>query len=270
MVGGSSGKSGTGGTQVYEFDEYNPVSTIKYSVVGSGTANTGGSSKNGVTSSKSGQDGIVIIRNNRTKQETVPITFTYTGNYEIVNDDDTPYTAGNKNWKIKLLTSGEFKFTSTKDFTGNIDAFLVGGGASGGAGWYDSVHTETGGSGGPGYNETYLGINLETGTTYNVVVGSGGTAPIEFSEDGKDGGSTSAFGKTVSGGTKGEGGVWGYSGSNGSGGTQVYAFNDQNMGKTRYSVVGGGNRNTGNSGSSSSEKGGNAGGSGIVIIRNKR
>ena len=34
-------------------------------------------------------------------------TFTYTGEYEIVNDDDTPYTEGNKNWKIRFLTSGK-------------------------------------------------------------------------------------------------------------------------------------------------------------------
>lgn len=43
------------------------------------------------------------------------------------------------------------------------------------------------------------------------------------------------------------------------------------MGNTKYSVNGGGNRNTGNSGyGGNGFNGGSVGGSGIVIIRNKR
>lgn len=54
--------------------------------------------------------------------------FSYTGKYEIVNDDDTPYTSGNKNWKIRFLTSGTLKFTDLSGAANGIDVFLVGGG----------------------------------------------------------------------------------------------------------------------------------------------
>ena len=46
--------------------------------------------------------------------------FEYTGTYEYIDD-------GGGNWRIKFLTSGTF--TPLKAMT--IDAFLVGGGASG-------------------------------------------------------------------------------------------------------------------------------------------
>ena len=46
------------------------------------------------------------------------------GDFEIVNDDDTPYTQGNENWKIKFYTSG----TLVVEEDVVIDVFLVGGG----------------------------------------------------------------------------------------------------------------------------------------------
>lgn len=269
---GGNGSNGTGGTEKYEFDEYYPASTIKYSVRGGGKANTGASGKGGYSfdGGGAGGSGTVIIRNNRTIEETVPITFSYTGNYEIVNDDDTPYTAGNPNWKIKLLTSGTFKFTKTSNFNGNIDVFMVGGGASGGGGYVGDKGSVTGGSGGPGYNETYLNINILTGAAYDVVIGSGGVAS-EYSSSGSDGGTTTAFGRTAMGGKKGGSANWLGNGSNGDGGQETYAFGNISMGNTKYSVNGGGNRNTGNSGyGGNGFSGGSVGGSGIVIIRNKR
>ena len=50
--------------------------------------------------------------------------FSYTGDYEIVNDDDTAYTKGSENWKIKFYTSG----TLVVEEDVVIDVFLVGGG----------------------------------------------------------------------------------------------------------------------------------------------
>ena len=61
---------------------------------------------------------------------TIP-TFTYTGNYEVVDDDDNVISDVDSyegNWKIRFLTSGTFE--STSDVL--VDVFLVGGGGGGG------------------------------------------------------------------------------------------------------------------------------------------
>ena len=215
-------------------------------------------------------------------------SFTYTGEYALIND-------GGVNWRIRFLTSGTFKPTTS----GSIDVFLVGGG--GGA--YDPS-TGSGGGGG-GYTATYKNIQLVANTNYTVTVGAGGI--------GADGRSTSAFGHTVSGGGQGRsnaggaggsggGGAYDGGGSDGSDGTkhntyypsgkgqgtttrefgestgQLYAGGGAGYNDVTYGggAGGGANRmmnaadNTGGGAGGDYSAGKHNGGSGIVVIRNHR
>ena len=133
--------------------------------------------------------------------------FTYTGTYEYIDD-------GNGNWRIKFLTSGVF--TPLKDMV--IEVFLVGAGAGGGKTLTTTGPTPGASSGGGGgFTKTVRSVILTKDTAYEIVVGVGG-AP------GVDGGSTSAFNTTVSGGKKGgsiagdKKGVAGGAGGSGGGG----------------------------------------------------
>ena len=97
-------------------------------------------SKDGKTKTKvAGSDGIVVFKGLASGSWTVTITdgsqtaqkvaaintdyalvisfntipeFTYTGDYEIVNDADEPITASQDNWKIRFLTSGTLTITT--------------------------------------------------------------------------------------------------------------------------------------------------------------
>ena len=91
----------------------------------------------------------------------IPV-FTYSGTYELIDD-------GNKNWRIKFLTSGIFNASklSSKCY---IDAFAVGGGGSG------STDSYCGGGGG-GYTDTYKNILISPNTDYQVTIGAGGAIP---------------------------------------------------------------------------------------------
>ncbi|MDD3186976.1 MAG: InlB B-repeat-containing protein [Bacilli bacterium] len=145
--------------------------------------------------------------------------FTYTGTYTVIDD-------GNGNWRIKFLTSGTF--TPKVDFT--IDAFLVGGGGGG--------CSQYGGGGGGGYTATHSSIAITKNTAYTITRGSGGGLN-------RTGGTTTAFGYSVSGGKPGV--TWN-GGNGGSGGG----------GHSNDAVGGNGGSNGGNGGSSA----GNAGGTG--------
>ena len=230
--------------------------------------------------------------------------FTYTGDYEIVNDADELITSSNDNWKIRFLTSGTLTFDALNGAESGIDVFCVGGGGGGGNG-----------GGGGGYTNTARNVIL-TETTYEIVVGAGGSGT---------GGTSSAFGLLAAGGyPKGGtnngcggnggsgGGSWsdsgagkngGSDGGNGSGSTSTYtggkgqkntAGPNGETGTTRefgeadatlYSGGGAGNGASGlgsggsgggggKSGAAQANTGGGGaggkGGSGIVIIRNKR
>lgn len=134
---------------------------------------------------------------------TVPI-FTYTGSYELVDDNDAVISNPNEwngHWKIRLLTSGTLKFTNLKSIT-HIDIFLVGGGGGEPSGWS--------GGAGAGYTRTIKRIALKINTNYNINVGAGGV--------GTDGGDTIAFGYTCAGGKSCKTGTAGVSGSGGSAG----------------------------------------------------
>ena len=136
--------------------------------------------------------------------------FTYTGTYEYIDD-------GAGNWRIKFLTSGVF--TPLKDMS--IDAFLVGAGAGGGKTPSTTGSTPGASSGGGGgFTKTARSVNLNKNTAYEIVIGVGGAPEV-------DGGNTSAFNETVSGGKKGgritgdQKGVAGGAGGSGGGGANT-------------------------------------------------
>lgn len=119
--------------------------------------------------------------------------FTYTGNYKIVDDSNTPINSSLGNWKIHFLTSGTLTFTTLNGAENGIDVFLVGGGGGGGKG-----NRTFGGGGGGGYTTTAKRIMVTLNTPYNIAIGAGGTADAS-------GGSSSAFGATAKGGGNGKG-----------------------------------------------------------------
>ena len=230
--------------------------------------------------------------------------FTYTGDFEIVSDDDQRITVSQDNWKIRLLTSGTMIFNSLNGAEDGIDVFLVGGGAGG-----NSTHRGAGGGGG-GYTQTAAAVGAQVGVEYNIIIGAGGTGAA--GAGGKAGGATSAFGITANGGdalptngtyggnggsgggsgqldgekdgTYATAGVGGTDGANGTGtypgtgqGTTTREFGES--GGTLYATGGDGaisspedaEANTGDGGDGSKSNGvSGSGGSGIVIIRNTR
>lgn len=234
--------------------------------------------------------------------------FTYTGDYEIVQDDDTPiadFASWKGNWKIRFLTSGDFTITKMYGFTGVVDVFLVAGGGAGHSGGRVGEVNKGWPGGGGGSGETSTNnAKIKENTIYQIIIGGGGTA------NGGKGGNTSAFGQTANGGFGGYGILYGggensgRGGNGGSGGGQAEKHggsspgSDGNnapgsrggkgQGKTTrefsepgaklYATGGYGNGNkasgqdnTGNGGNSGPEGGGYGnGGSGIVVMRNAR
>ena len=126
--------------------------------------------------------------------------FTYTGTYTLIDD-------GNKNWRIKFLTSGILTFLKAT----TVDIFVVGGG--GGGGNAEERNDGSGGGGGGGYTKTVKSVILEAGKSYTVTVGAGG-------EGGVDGGETSIaeLGVIADGGKTGAAGLKGGNGGSGGGG----------------------------------------------------
>lgn len=122
--------------------------------------------------------------------------FTYTGSSKLVDDNDQPisdFPNYKGNWKIKFLTSGTFKVTNMHGWDGHIDLFLVGGGGGGGKRYQDGSGAYNGGGGGGGYTETVKAITVSPNTSYTITVGAGGSTNT-------NGGTTSAFSHTASGG----------------------------------------------------------------------
>ena len=177
-----------------------------------------------ITSTKGGDSATQDVVITRLTVEYVTIVyritpeFTYTGDYEIVDDSDNPisdFANWKNNWKIRFLTSGTLTFTNLNGAENGIDVFLVGGGGGGG-----STKADYGGGGGGGYTKTARGITVQENTPYEIVVGSGGAAYA-------NGGNSSAFGSTANGGKcggtdhnggNGGSGGGGYSGDYGIGG----------------------------------------------------
>lgn len=136
----------------------------------------------------------VIIRPSCYATSFTSTDFTYTGNYTWIED-------GGVNFRLKFLTSGVF--TPKKNV--KIDVFLVGGGAGGGA-----AGTGGRGGGGGGRTLTHLSIELQANTAYTITVGAGGASNA-------NGGTTSAFGYSIAGGTTAGNAVPGGPGGSGGG-----------------------------------------------------
>lgn len=130
---------------------------------------------------------------------TIP-EFTYTGDYEIVDDSDTPIVTSFDNWKIRFLTSGVLNFSQLNGESNGIDVFLVGGGGGGGASGGNSR------GGGGGYTTTST-VTISTGTDYAIEVGGGSLTAT--------GNASTAFGLTANGGEASSSGADGGSGGGG-------------------------------------------------------
>lgn len=204
--------------------------------------------------------------------------FTFTGNYELLDD-------GDGNWRIKCKTSGTLTFT---DKNHTLDVFMVGGG--GGAPY--------GGGAGGGYTRLVPNVVISKNVQYTVTIGAGGYTIN--TESATDGGNTSfgalsaagggRKGTEMGGGSGGSGGggrANGTGGSNGSnGGAGGEAGGGTGQGTTTrefheasgslYSRGGGavlGANGAGLTGANSGAGGkysDSSGGSGIVIVRNNR
>ena len=142
-----------------------------------------------------------------------PYIISYTGKCEIVKE-------GTDNWKIKFLTSGTLKISTNL----NVDTFLVGGGAGGGASDYNNLSQYDSGTwwshgdgGSGGYTKTYRNIDIKSSDTYTITVGSGGAADTAGGKSSLVGGSINqaANGGNTNRGAGGSGG--------GAGCTQYYA-----------------------------------------------
>ena len=144
------------------------------------------------------KDGHVFHKNqvpNGTINVDSPITYK-----DAISYDGGEYKAylDNSGWKVKFLKSGTLKLlVPVKKI--KIDAFLVGGGGSGG----DSLSTVTdlgASGGGSGYVSTQKNTDFISNNSYEIQIGNGG---LKNSKDGGDGQSTYAFGKEAKGGKKG-------------------------------------------------------------------
>ena len=261
---------------------------------------------------KAGAWTVAVTRNGKPTAKTVIIVtdysvsiplntipeFTYTGDYEIVNDSDEPITVSQDNWKIRFLTSGTLTFTNLNGAEGGIDVFLVGGGGNG-----ETIRGARGGGG--GYTKTVKGVSIAIATPYTVTIGasSGTSSAFGASANGASGvnGGSGGGGGGSSSGTSGDGGSNGGNGTAGNvsqggtgQGTTTREFGES-TGKL-YSGGGGGSAakagaagdstagagaafggaakngvaNTGGGGGAAYSGTAGAGGSGIVIIRNVR
>jgi hypothetical protein len=160
---------------------------------------------------KTAKKSVVIITDYSTaiSFSTIP-EFTYTGDFEIVNDSDEPISVSQDNWKIRFLTSGTLIFTNLNGAEGGIDVFLVGGGAGGNYGY------RGGAGGGSGYTRTTQAVTVRVGVQYDIVIGAGGAGAK--TSGGRAGGVTSAFGSSANGGaTLSDNGVYGGDGGSGGG-----------------------------------------------------
>ena len=120
----------------------------------------------------------------------IPVTFNYTGQYST-EDDGTNYI-------ITFITSGVLTIENLQD--SEVSVYLLAGGG-GAALAYDDGYYMSYATGGGGGNGTYS-TTIKSGT-YPIVVGAGGSSykAASFSQaKAGDGGNTSAFGFTVTGG----------------------------------------------------------------------
>lgn len=117
------------------------------------------------------------------------LEFTYTGDYECVQDDDTPiedFASWKGDWNIRLLTSGNLTIVK-KNNTDKIDVFGVGGGSTATKSTIGSLWRAKGAT-----PSTSYGISISE-DTYEISIGAGGVGESYV------GGDTNAFGLTWNG-----------------------------------------------------------------------
>lgn len=238
---------------------------------------------------------------------TIP-EFTYTGSYKVTDDNGTTITESTGNWMITFLTTGVFKASKLNGAKNGIDVFVLGGGGKGGAlsvvsgGGYN--YYSGGGGGGGGYRTNSYDIDIVADRAYEIVVGGAGGSSSAFdvsANAGSNGGSGDGGGTGGSGGSRGgDGGEAANDAQNGEDGARAFLVS------TGYRYGGGGGGGSGYNGktqkrgedgaggkdggaeggeSATANTGGGGGGedvyyegsssvgtggSGIVIIRNKR
>lgn len=152
------------------------------------------------------------------------LQFTYTGEYNERLEDGV----------IELLTSGTLVFKNEAA----IDAFLVGGGASGRA----AQPLNAGGSGGGGgYTKTLLNITPRINIEYPIIIGAGGAECTSYTNSSNPGESTSAFGSSVDGGDRNSGTFY----NGGNGGSGGGAGGTTNTIATKNAANGGSNGSSG-------------------------
>ena len=218
--------------------------------------------------------------------------FTLTGNYEVINN----YYG---NWRVRIYgAAGSTSGTATLVFNAatTIDAFVVGGGASG----CDQSCKRASAPGGGGGSTKTLVVTAEKNVQYPITIGNGGTGIGAYcSADnfgyakGNAGTPTSAFNISAAGGVSPRSatndtqefdepnGIW-YAG-NGGDAWDYYGggFNNWNSSAGGHGGGAGsggvngyekynGTSNTGGGGGAGVYSGSGSGGSGIVVIRNAR
>lgn len=190
-----------------------------------------------VSITSEGQTESVILSYNQ-----IP-TFTYSGSYSIQDDSGNILTTTTGDWNIVLTSTGVLNISALNGAANGIDMFQVAGGAAGNNAGQATTTEGLGGAGGAGGGcATQSNISLSANTDYAVTIGGSG-------------GSTSAFGYSVSSGNgssggSGNGASGNHPGSAGSDG--VYPFGNITAGSglynVRYGAGGGGGGGTYNYG----------------------
>lgn len=225
------------------------------------------------------------------------------------NSAPIPTRTNVKNWCLRLLSGSNtnLNFSALGSAKSGIDVFIVAGGGSGGKGTGTGTN-HTGGGGAGGKTGTYRGVSVNTGTDYPITIGGGSGNTTAFGHTataGTAGGGASSYSNAGGNGGSGGGGsgsLGGTNGANGGGnggtgqGTTTREFEDSTRSIYAGGGSGGGNNgaadasagkgetgsmnhtsgvaNTGGGGGGgkefSGEHQGRSGGSGIVVIRNRR
>ena len=153
-----------------------------------------------------------------------------------------------------FTSSGTFKAPSGVK---SVDVFLVGGGGSGGFGAKinsNGQHYYIGSGGGGGYTKTVKGASVTAGTSYSIVVGSGGSISTG---NNYTGGTSSALGYSIEGGTSGKWETSDVGSGNGGSGGGVGGMCESNKWSSASWQYGGNGGSNGSNGYYSVNTGGN-------------
>ncbi len=176
-------------TSNHSICQFNDASCgYKHGVLGA-TNNQNYNTGNGGIADHSGRNGVVIIRGKRTIDESSPDLPVY----KFLSTSGVDATAGystlstsDSYWYLKFASNGNVQF----DYLPNsfVDVFVVGGGAGGTS---TSTWCSAANKGGGTYSIS-KDVNISTGATYPIVIGSGGS--VAASCTAANGGTSSAFG----------------------------------------------------------------------------